>query len=380
MRTVSGMGSLLGWFLAGAAGSIAVAVALHALATYRTLAVSAVGAAAVTAGVVVVSGGTARDRVGVAFVAGALAAFVWALGRRRRRVRADRSARVAAVDAGVALAAFAAGGERRRLAAHLHDVVAHRLTGVAVACAAARRLPDPQRWAEALRHAVDAGERAVAELDAALQPAVAGPVDVDRLVAEHARTYGPVRYHRATTDVPDAVLAVAHRVVREALTNAVRHAAGAAVTVRLTIHGGHLVVLVEDGGGGSGAALGAGHGLAGLRALVEEAGGRFHAGPGGAGGWRVRAELPVPHHDPPPRWSRHRTGAAARDRALAVVALGLSAGTVLLPGADDPDLLAAPGPAALLLALLAAHALPLPGGGWRPGRRSRPPPWSRRRS
>ncbi|MFE7995420.1 sensor histidine kinase, partial [Streptomyces shenzhenensis] len=94
--------------------------------------------------------------------------------------------------------------------------------------------------------------------------------------------------------VPAATVAVAYRVVREALTNTVRYARGAAVRVALGSRPGLLTVTVtDDGGSAAEPDLGTGHGLTGLRGTVGAAGGTLSYGPT-SGGWTVRAELPLP--------------------------------------------------------------------------------------
>jgi signal transduction histidine kinase len=96
-------------------------------------------------------------------------------------------------------------------------------------------------------------------------------------------------------EVPGAVSLAAYRVVQEALTNAVKHAAGSQVTVTVAAAGGALLATVEDyapraalPGEGVG-----GHGLAGMRERVAGLGGEVSAGPAGDHpGWRVRARIP----------------------------------------------------------------------------------------
>jgi hypothetical protein len=178
-----------------------------------------------------------------------------------------------------------------------------------------------------------------------------------------------VRSERTARVVPPAVASLAHRIVREALTNIMRYAQGAPAAVRIAADRGGFTVTVLDGGGSRTAGdVGSGLGIAGLRTRVEAVGGTLEAGPAGPG-WRLRAWLPwQPGAAPgsPPRSGATpagRTGAGAgaavRDRAMVVLALGLSTGAVLVPGGDSPDPLAAPMPAALLVTLLVLHALPL---------------------
>jgi len=97
--------------------------------------------------------------------------------------------------------------------------------------------------------------------------------------------------------VDAASAAVASRVVTEALTNALKHAPGAPVTVDVVVEDGGLTVTVENGAarhsGNELALAGGGHGLTGMRERVIARGGRFDAGPAAGGSWRVRAVLPA---------------------------------------------------------------------------------------
>ena len=117
-----------------------------------------------------------------------------------------------------------------------------------------------------------------------------------------------------------------YRVVQEALTNAAKHAPGAAVTVTLRREGPEAVVNVvnEAPGRVPGRADGAGWGLVGLDERVRQAGGTLHARPVD-GGFAVTARLPLtpgatatpPERDSVPHRElarARRRGAAQRDR------------------------------------------------------------------
>ena len=87
----------------------------------------------------------------------------------------------------------------------------------------------------------------------------------------------------------------AYRVVQEGLTNALRYASGAAISVLVRGESHALVVELLNSPATSQAELagsGTGNGLRGLRELVESRGGGLEAGPTPDGGWRVRARLP----------------------------------------------------------------------------------------
>jgi signal transduction histidine kinase len=85
----------------------------------------------------------------------------------------------------------------------------------------------------------------------------------------------------------------AYRIVQEALTNTVKHAAGAGASVTVEFTSGDLRIAVTDSGPGASVADGAGYGLAGLRERVSVYGGELDSGRRAAGGYEVRARLPL---------------------------------------------------------------------------------------
>jgi len=97
-----------------------------------------------------------------------------------------------------------------------------------------------------------------------------------------------------TTALPLPLALTTVRIVQEALTNVGRHAGAVPVTVTVGLDGGRLVIEVVNAPGRRGVGGGSGRGLAGMLERVELYGGVLVAGPGDDGGWRVRAELPVP--------------------------------------------------------------------------------------
>jgi signal transduction histidine kinase len=84
--------------------------------------------------------------------------------------------------------------------------------------------------------------------------------------------------------------------VREGLTNAIKHAPGARVTVALELHAHELRIEIHDTGSADAGRLvdtGAGLGLTGMRERVELTGGSLKAGPEADGGWTLQASLPL---------------------------------------------------------------------------------------
>ena len=89
----------------------------------------------------------------------------------------------------------------------------------------------------------------------------------------------------------EEVEAAAYFVASEALTNAVKHAAGSHVLLRVDRVNEHLVLEVEDDGRG-GASPEGGSGLTGLQDRLAALGGRLDLSSEGGAGTRLVAELP----------------------------------------------------------------------------------------
>ena len=128
-----------------------------------------------------------------------------------------------------------------------------------------------------------------------------GLEDVAGLLARARRAGLPVSLSLLqTADVAPQVGEAVYRGVQEALTNVMRHAAGAPTTVTMTV-GDRLDVVVDNeapasavAGAGADRARRTGAGLASMAERVAGVGGSLEAGPGPAGGWRVRIAVPAP--------------------------------------------------------------------------------------
>jgi signal transduction histidine kinase len=161
--------------------------------------------------------------------------------------------------------------QRAALGRELHDSVGHALTVVALQAGAARRLRDTDPVAAA--GARDAIERTARQalLDLrrgfeSLPGGIDGLLDTVRTAGVDVTLTGP--------PPPRDLAAVVHRVLQEALTNALRHAPGAAVVVHLRDDGDAYACTVRNRltPGGSTYPSG-GRGLPGMRARVEAIGG-----------------------------------------------------------------------------------------------------------
>jgi signal transduction histidine kinase len=186
--------------------------------------------------------------------------------------------------------------------------VGHALSIMVVQAAAAQRLVDRQPAAArdsfaAIAESARQGRADLQRLIELLAGSDVGTPDlalVDEVVARAARSGLQVtcRFEGDRDGVSASAAHIAFRVVQEGLTNALRHAPGAAVRVlvRGEPAGRGLLVRVDNDAppGGRGDGPGSGRGLAGLRERVAEFGGRFASGPAAGGGWRVEARLTTP--------------------------------------------------------------------------------------
>jgi signal transduction histidine kinase len=276
--------------------------------------------------------------------------------RARRLARTRTAAGEALSDT---LLAHTARGERARIARELHDVVAHHISMIAV-LAETGRLTTPDLPEAGARRFAEIGDTARAGLtemrrllgvlrdDALAAGDTDGAAHRDDVVAAGPAETGTVvgpgtaltagNAERASrqpqpglwqlTELVDAardasaagtrliisgpvspldpgVELAAYRIVQEALTNARRHAPGAAVDVELRYSPGALRLRVRDSGPGpagapsgdgapgAGRATSGGHGLAGMRERAFSAGGSLYAGLAPGGGFLVEAVLPA---------------------------------------------------------------------------------------
>lgn len=218
--------------------------------------------------------------------------------------------------------------ERARIARELHDVVAHGMSLIQVQASTAQYrvpgLPDD----------------AVREFDEIAQTARTGLAEMRRLLGvlrtdDHVADLAPQQglhdipalvetvrragaeveatYPATPPAVPDTVGIAAFRIVQEALSNAVRHAPGAAITLTMEADADAVRIHVRNAPSSSvatGAPPGArGHGLVGMTERAALVGGSVDAAADADGGWTVTAALPVPPPAPqppqPPRLGEH---------------------------------------------------------------------------
>lgn len=196
--------------------------------------------------------------------------------------------------------------QRQALARDLHDSVAAAATIVCLHAGAARRPGQGRSEVTDILETITATARSgLREVRTSLE-LIDGPpwtggspgeLTVADVVADARRAGLTVRVEQDIRPLPPAAEGLAARVVREGLVNAARHAAGAAVTVRVDVRENGVKVCVIDTGACSGAPttwIGTGTGLHGLAERLEAHGGTLRFGPVDPRGFQLVAGLPLP--------------------------------------------------------------------------------------
>lgn len=206
--------------------------------------------------------------------------------------------------------------ERNRIARELHDVVAHSMSVISVQAATAQyRIPGMS--STALREFDDiagSSRQALGEMRMLLSilrgedevPTAPEPglEDIDRLIDATRASGTTIIYSGLNSDddaqAPAATGLAAYRIVQEALSNALRHAPSAVVEVHIAPesqdHGRQLRISVVNGPSPKRIVEpvpGAGLGLSGIRERATAVGGSVSSGGTDAGGFAVRAVLPL---------------------------------------------------------------------------------------
>ncbi|CAA9367526.1 MAG: sensor histidine kinase [uncultured Nocardioides sp.] len=179
--------------------------------------------------------------------------------------------------------------ERERVARDVHDVLGHSLTALSVKAELAARLidVDPDRAREELESIQATARQALAEVRATVGGLRAGNLPAElsaapRVLAD-AGVDTDVRGDVEDTDPRHRALLA--WVLREAVTNVVRHAGARSVVIELGPRG---LAVTDDGTGVAGPE---GNGLRGMRERVSAAGGTLDVAPARPG-TRVEVVLP----------------------------------------------------------------------------------------
>lgn len=207
------------------------------------------------------------------------------------------------------LARNAVAEERLRFSRDLHDLLGHTLSVVVVKAEAARRLA-PRNLDAALTQVADiesVGRQALTEIREAVTGYREGSLstELDRARSALAASGIEVVLQESGPPLPPQTEALLGWVVREGVTNVVRHSGATLARIELRSADGLAHLTITDNGHGpaspapsSGAtatlqSARTGTGLRGLTERLAAAGGALTTGPAPSGGFRVAAVLPV---------------------------------------------------------------------------------------
>jgi len=195
--------------------------------------------------------------------------------------------------------------ERNRIARELHDVIGHSLTVSLLHVSSARLAvaEEPAAALASLEEAERLGRQSLAEVRQVVGlmradgrtgvTPMPGADQIETLVESVRRAGTPVELQvmGSTAALTATAGLAAYRILQESLTNAARHAPGAATVVRVEV-GATETRLTVDSAGAPGAERPGALGILSMRERSEALGGRLSAGPLGSG-WRVEAVLPT---------------------------------------------------------------------------------------
>jgi signal transduction histidine kinase len=298
-------GAWLGWPLARRAERVRLTLALLATLGCAAGAIAPWATVAVAAFAVVGIGAATTFRLAEAVTVSACGPVVLAIV-----VFADgRAAGVAAGGAAAALAGLIAGVGRRQsqeehvraaqlaVAREVHDVLAHTLSAVAVQLEAADAVLESSGDVARIRELLQRSRRLVTdgidETRAAVRALRDEPVElVSRLAELVEGAPAELRVSGEPRPLPPKAGLALYRAAQEAITNARKHAPGAATRVALEFGATDTILRVWNAAAAAPAARGGGFGLQGMRERLELAGGTLAVG-AVDDGWRVEARVPA---------------------------------------------------------------------------------------
>jgi two-component system sensor histidine kinase DesK len=193
-------------------------------------------------------------------------------------------------------AELATARERLRLADDLHDILGHALEVVAFKSELASRLQaaDPERARSEMEEVQRVARESLSEVRALVREARSTDLVTElagaRAVLESAGVVFVVRGD--PTALGSTARNVLGRVLREAMTNVLRHAQPSHCTIEIDVTDGHARLRVENDGALPADGVPLGTGLDALSRYLDEHAGRLDAGPGPDGTFHVDAVLP----------------------------------------------------------------------------------------
>ncbi|MFF0344439.1 sensor histidine kinase [Kribbella sp. NPDC004875] len=226
---------------------------------------------------------TADNSYGFAIFLGALATFGM-----RRALQRSIELNAARKD----MAELAVQEERNRFARDLHDILGHSLTVITVKAELAGKLiaANPERAAVEVADVESLARAALADVRAAVagyrELSLAGELVAARAALQAAE----IKPDLPTTvdEVPEQTRELFAWVVREGVTNVVRHSGAKRCTIRLSAT---QIEVLDDGKGPTPGGGASGHGLVGLRERSTAAGASVQVGQAPGGGFRLAVKV-----------------------------------------------------------------------------------------
>jgi signal transduction histidine kinase len=290
---------LLAVFAAGAGAS----------GRHVVIAVASFGAFMLADFVAVVAGPRAASETGAIWI---FLPLTWGLGRvvfRQRMLAASLALRASQLERErEEKARLAVALERARIARELHDVVTHNVSVMVVQAGVEGRTLNggSEATRQVLGSIEEIGRATLVELrrllgvlrkadDAAPLAPPPTLARLDELVGQAMEAGVPVdlRFEGERVPLAAGLELSAYRVVQEALTNVLKHAAPTRATVVVRYDADALALEIADDGRGPGNAAERGHGLVGMRERVALHGGSLEIDAGEGEGFIVRARLPL---------------------------------------------------------------------------------------
>jgi signal transduction histidine kinase len=198
--------------------------------------------------------------------------------------------------------------ERARIARELHDIVAHCVSLIVVQANAGEQLThqDPESAAEAFgsisaaaRQAENEIDRLVTLLDTSTPAAAPAGLRIVEELVRRAQASGlriTCQFSGDSDRLSEQSAETAYRLVQESVTNAMKHAPGAPISITVRGHDDYIEVEVRNASAAHALSgledTGGGQGLAGMRERVSRCGGTFDAGATADDGWLVSARIP----------------------------------------------------------------------------------------
>ncbi len=167
--------------------------------------------------------------------------------------------------------------ERERIARDLHDLLGHTLSSVRVKAELAERLlsREPERAAAEIRDIEQLARSSLQQVRATVSGYHEGGIAMEINAARNLLTAAGVQFRPITAEtVPTRLEPTLALVLREGITNVVRHARATAVDLTLSREQNRLWLRLQDNGEGLKGS--SGHGMQGIRTRVRSEGGQAH--------------------------------------------------------------------------------------------------------